>query len=154
MALRNLRQRTFELASVRRDIPRHCCKLELGLDFELGEYLSRHSRGLCLAGRGGTYRATSGHGSPPLCSRMLRSTGMPTGYPRRMHSDELYLTWETLRTQLPNTNIVSRAMTCHCIGAETTTGFFVHLLPVVVLNHDSLRSSRCLGGGTGWKRPK
>ena len=55
MALRDIRRRTLELASVRRDIPRHGCKLERGLDLELGEYLSRHSRGLGLAGRGGTY---------------------------------------------------------------------------------------------------
>ena len=57
MALRNFKRRTLELASVRRDISRHGCKLEHGLDLELGEYLSRHSRGLGLAGRGGTYRA-------------------------------------------------------------------------------------------------
>ena len=56
MALRNLKRRTLELASVRRDIPRHGCKLERWLDLDLGESLSRHSRGLGLAGRGGTYR--------------------------------------------------------------------------------------------------
>ena len=58
MALRNFKRRTLALASVRRDIPHHYCKLERGLDLDLGEYLSRHSRELGLAGRGGTY---SGH---------------------------------------------------------------------------------------------
>ena len=51
MALRNLKRRTLELPSVRRDIPRHGCKLEHGLDLELGEYLIRHSRVLGFAGR-------------------------------------------------------------------------------------------------------
>ena len=56
MALRIFKRRTLALASVRRDIPRHGCKLDRWLDLDLGESLSRHSRGLGLAGRGGTYR--------------------------------------------------------------------------------------------------
>ena len=62
-------------------------RLEFGI--ELGYNTSVDvDAGIGLAGRSGTYLAEE-QAWIATCSRMPRYTGTPTGYARRMHSDEL-----------------------------------------------------------------